>query len=295
MAHQLDKSILERVNEHAEALERELNADVVTFFGPIVPNIYREFRDFFEHLARRKEGEVESEKRLAVVLRTLGGSAETTERFVQVIRRFYPNEVAFIVPDMAMSAGTIFCMSGDRILMDYSSSLGPIDPQIPAKDGEGYVPALGHLQKVEEVLNKEELLPADVLLLKLTDLGYLAMLEEARELSIDLLKTWLVRYKFKDWDNHRTTNAGTAVTTGQKEQRAKEIAEALSDHKRWHSHGRCLDIEKLRELRLEIDDYSDKSGLAAAIRNYNDILTIYCDRMQFVWVMHNRHLELVGY
>ena len=47
-----------------------------------------------------------------------------------------------------MSAGTILCMSGDKIFMDYASILGPIDPQVPTPDTGDYVPALGYLDKV---------------------------------------------------------------------------------------------------------------------------------------------------
>ena len=63
------------------------------------------------------------------------------------------SEVHFVVPNAAMSAGTIFCMSGDKIYMDYSSSLGPIDPQVPAHDGR-LVPALGYIDKVNEFIEK---------------------------------------------------------------------------------------------------------------------------------------------
>lgn len=52
-----------------------------------------------------------------------------------------------MVPDCAMSAGTIFCMAGDKIWMGYYSSLGPIDPQV--FNGKNWVPALGYLDKVE--------------------------------------------------------------------------------------------------------------------------------------------------
>ena len=47
---------------------------------------------------------------------------EVTERMVNIIRHFY-EEVVFIVPDVALSAGTIFVMSGDEIMMDYYSCL----------------------------------------------------------------------------------------------------------------------------------------------------------------------------
>ena len=89
--------------------------------------------------------------RLVVFLNTPGGSAETVEKMVSVIR-FHYEEVYFVVPDYAMSAGTILCMSGDKIYMDYSSSLGPIDPQV--YNGKNWVPALGYLDKVEELIEK---------------------------------------------------------------------------------------------------------------------------------------------
>ena len=38
-----------------------------------------------------------------------------------------------------MSAGTIWCMSADKIFMDYSSSLGPIDPAGDNKGCGGWI------------------------------------------------------------------------------------------------------------------------------------------------------------
>ena len=70
---------------------------------------------------------------------------------MEILRAHY-RSVFFVVPDFAMSAGTILCMSGDRIYMDYSSSLGPIDPQV--HNGKEWVPALGYLDKVEQLLEK---------------------------------------------------------------------------------------------------------------------------------------------
>ena len=83
-----------------------------------------------------------------IILTTTGGSAIAVERYVNIIRYHY-KEVHFIVPDYAYSAGTIFCMSGDSIFMDYFSVLGPIDPQVQNKEGK-WVAALGYLDKVNE-------------------------------------------------------------------------------------------------------------------------------------------------
>ncbi len=184
------------------------------------------------------------------------------------------------------------CMSGDKILMDYSSALGPIDPQVLTPDGSGYVAAMGYLDKVAEITAKGQLAPADVVLLKSLDLAKLALFEQARDLSVDLMRDWLVEYKFKNWTTHRTTNPGASVTVAEKEARAKTIADELANHKTWHSHGRALDLRKLNRLRLEIDDYSGDDQLLAAIRGYNDPLTSYTDRLGMSFFLHHHSVEL---
>lgn len=283
----LDHAILSHVNEKARCLEDALKSDVICYFGQIHPQITRPFRNFVEEV---KKASTRTENTLSIVLRSPGGSAETAERMVSVVRHHYAT-VNFVVPDYAMSAGTIFCMSGDRIYMDYSSALGPIDPQVLLPDGSGYVAALGYLDKVNEITAKSVLTPADAVFLRSMDLGKLALYEQAKNLSISLLKKWLVAYKFKDWVKHRTTNPGTDVTLEEKEARAEEIAAALSDNKRWHMHGRALGIERLLELRLEIDDYSKNDEMRIAIREYNDLLTGYADRQNMQFYLHSHHTE----
>ena len=284
-----DKSILHAVDEHARKLEDCLHADVVFYHGRIAPVFFRTFRDFIEKVKAESD---RTDKAIALFLRTVGGSAETAERMVTVLRKHY-NAVYYVVPDLAMSAGTILCMSGDKIYMDYSSSLGPIDPQIPAPDNlDQYIPALGYLDKVKEITEKGNLAPADVVLLKGLDLAKLALFEQARDLSRDLLKKWLVEYKFKDWTRHQTTNRGKKVTRKEKENRAEEIAVALGDHKRWRSHGRHLDTLKLAELKIKIDDYSDDQELTKLVREYNDTLTGFLDRMNIPFWLHNHRIVL---
>jgi len=283
--HDLDHTIVHHIDEKARELEIILNSDVVSYFGQVSPQYFRLFRNFIEEVHSKDPKPV-----ISVVLRTPGGSAETAERMVNVLRQHYQT-VQFVVPDLAMSAGTILCMSGDSIFMDYSSALGPIDPQVMAPDGSGYVAAMGYLDKVSEITKKPSLSPADVVFLRSMDLAKLALYEQAKDLSIDLLKKWLVQYKFKNWTTHRTHNPGAPVTMQEKELRATEIATALSDHNRWHSHGRMLDLAKLRSLGLENDDYSENNQLRGAIRGYNDLLAAYTDRMGLTFIMHSHKAE----
>ena len=185
-------------------------------------------------------------------------------------------------------------MSGNRIYMDYSSSLGPIDPQVPDKEDKYLVPALGYLDKVEELVEKSKnntISPAEIAILVRQDLAMLRFYEQARDLSIALLKEWLTRYKFNGWTHHRTTNPGSPVTNEEKEDRAKEIAKLLTDNKHWHSHGRMINMNTLRNLlRLEIDDYGQDKELSQAIRLYNDTLTDYLNRQGWEFFLYNRRI-----
>ena len=92
---------------------------------------------------------------LAAILATPGGVVEVVERTVRVFRQHH-DEVKFIIPDRAMSAGAVLAMSGDDIPMDHHSCLGPIDPQLE-KDGR-LVPALSHLSQFETLSTAEAVL-----------------------------------------------------------------------------------------------------------------------------------------
>ena len=284
----LDETVKNTVTERLRQLEAHLEGDVAFFYGAIEIPVIRAFRDFVERMAAAK---APGRERLVFFLNTAGGSAEAAEKMVEIIRHHY-GEVFFVVPDFAFSAGTILCMSGDRIYMDYSSSLGPIDPQV--WNGKEWVPALGYLDKVELLLKKAaagQLTNAEFLILQNQDLALLSRYEQARDLTVTLLKKWLVEYKFRDWAAHRTDPAkkGQPVTAAEKQERAEQIARDLGDNKLWHSHGRMIGPGTLtRLLRLEINDYSADETLRPLVRSYNDLLTDYIARRSFTLFMHNR-------
>ena len=267
----LDSTINQILDIYIDGILKELDFDttLISYTGSIEDAYLGKFREFIEM------SKTEDKKILTIILNTPGGSATAVEKMVEIIRYHY-DEVYFIVPGSAMSAGTIFCMSGDKIFMDYSSSLGPIDPQV--FNGERWVPALGYIDKIEELIGKSRdnsLTDAEFAMLHKLDLATIATYEQARDLSIELLKKWLVTYKFKNWDTHQSEgeNKGNTVSDAEKVARAEEIAQKLSDNNIWHSHGRYIGINTLRdELRLLIDDYSENTDLKHAILSYHDLL-----------------------
>ena len=276
----LDFNIKYQLDWHLNAIGNALDADVVAFVSPILPELDRRLRDAIEAVAEKKRS-------VSVILDTPGGVVEVVERMVATLRSNY-EDMTVIVPDRAMSAGTIFALSADRIMMDYFSCLGPIDPQIE-KDGK-LVPALSYLNQFERLNKKAQdgvLTAAEYALLSKLDLGELYQFEQARELSVELLVKWLSRYKFKGWD--KTETRGVEVTKQMKQKRAQHIADLLNKTARWHSHARGIDVKTLRgEVGLKIDNLAEEPSLYRSIRTYFDLLKDYMDRQKLYSFVHTK-------
>ena len=276
----LDDHIKRQLDSHLTRIGDRLSSDVMAVIGPIIPGLEHEVRDAVESLEDKKAT-------VALILDTPGGIVEVVERIVRTVRYAY-EEVIVIVPDCAMSAGTILALSADRIMMDYFSCLGPIDPQIE-KDGN-LVPALSYLRQFERLQQKseeEELSTAEYALLSKLDLGELYQFEQARELSNELLIRWLSQYKFKTWE--KTESRGIPVTPDMKREQARIIAEILNDTERWHSHGRGIDMMTLQgEIGLKIEDYAEDPSLRREIREYFELLGDYMEREKLESFVHTK-------
>lgn len=210
-------------------------------------------------------------KEIDIVLVTPGGIANQVSNFVNTLRPRF-DKVNFILLDKAMSAGTIFIMSGDEIIMSNQSKFGPIDPQIPNREGR-YVPAQSLLLTLEDIKKRgEEKLKnnrqpdwTDIQLLRNIDPRDIGLAEIASKHSSEITKDFLKKYKFKTWEKHSTSNK--LVTETEKEERAKEIANLLCNHSIWKDHGHAInrDIAKNR-CKLKITHSEDIKGLDRAMR-----------------------------
>lgn len=178
-------------------------------------------------------------------------------------------------------------MSGDNIYMNYYSALGPVDPQVQNRDGK-LVAALGYLDKINELLVKAQnntISQAEFIILKDFDLAELRAYEQAKELAVDLIQKWLVKYKFKDWIKH---SDGTSVTLEEKKERATEIAYKLSDNNTWKSHRRAINLEELREMKLKIMDYGENEELRYKIDDYYSMMRDFVAKYNLNVFVHTR-------
>jgi len=262
----------------ARFLEKTIQpeADVLAFLGSIDSGADDAVRDAIEARSAKQK----KRDGLSVLLQTTGGYIEVAQRIADTLRHHYPKRVEFIVPNYAMSAGTVLVMSGDDIQMDYYSVLGPIDPQVERVGTGRFVPALGYLEKFNELVEKSRqgtLTDAELtFLVERFDPAELHQFEQARELSKTLLRDWLASYKFKDWKQTETRKR--PVTPQMRQERATEIAAKLNDTKKWHVHGRGISRAVLeRELNLKTGDFGANPKLATAIRGYYKALVDYGD------------------
>ena len=276
--------IEQQLDQRIAAIENSFEADALAVHGPL----YLGLDDLLRKAVETKCKEKPIRRKAVVVLTTAGGYIEVVHRMVDTFRHNY-GTVEFIVPNYAYSAGTIFAMSGDAIHMDYYSRLGPIDPQVENPDRSRMVPALGYLERYQDLIAKANAGSINMaemnILVNGFDQAELYQYDQQRELSITLLKEWLCKYKFKDWKKTRTEKK--SVTKAMKEARAEAIAQELSNTERWHSHGYGISMEVLeKDLNLQIDDFGSVPSTSDQIRGYQELLSDYMGRRRIGGIIH---------
>ncbi|GAA3445353.1 serine protease [Planomonospora venezuelensis] len=189
---------------------------------------------------------------LDLILHSPGGSVEAVDRLVRYMRSKF-KDVRVFVPLAAMSAGTMWSLAADRIVMGKHSQLGPTDPQVFLPSG--LKPAGGLRQEfnkvVEECRNDPARLSAWLPILQQYSPGLLQLCEDAEELGQELVEEWLRTYMFAD------------LADG--EAKAKEAAAFFADQKLHKAHGRGVDREQARRLGIAIENLEDDQDLQDAV------------------------------
>jgi ClpP class serine protease len=188
---------------------------------------------------------------LDLIVHSPGGSTEVTEALVSYIRTKF-NDVRVIVPQAAMSAATMLACSANTILMGKHSFIGPIDPQfiLQTQTGIQSIPAqaiLDQFDKAKEECQNPKLLAPWLPILTQYGPALITQCENAIDLSKSLVTEWLGKYMFAN-------NADAA-------DKAKNIADYLSNHREFKSHGRHISRDKAKELGLNIENLEDEQEL----------------------------------
>lgn len=259
-------------------IEEKMDKDVIVIQGVISHGLDINVRMALEYLENRRDSSL-------VVLNTQGGSVEVVERISNALRLFYES-VDFLIPHEAMSAGTVLALSGDAIWMDNFSRLGPIDPQV-LREGR-FVPGLSYQHQYNALIDKSKksgLTEAELTLLNKLDLAELHQIQLAASLSASLIREWLPKYNFKNWNTHKN---GAPVLERDKTKQAEDIAKKLNDNQWWGTHARGIHMGTLQDLGLRIDDFRRVAGLNELIWRYFWGMVEYVRRVGYANFVQSR-------
>ncbi len=189
---------------------------------------------------------------LDVLVHSPGGYADAAETLVQQLRGKY-NSIRFVVPSFAKSAATMFVMAGNEILMDTDAELGPIDPQMRTQTGTSPAEAiLEQFQKAQAELQQEPTKLSSWMPI-LAQLGPSLLMDSihAIEQAKALVTTWTRTYMLNGDPDA--------------DAKSKAIANYLSDHTRFKSHGRPVKIPDLLPLDVKVTDIRTNQALYKAV------------------------------
>ena len=191
------------------------------------------------------------------------------------------DSVRFIIPNIAKSAATLLCLSGDEILMNEQSELGPVDPQMPLLQPNGqvkYSPSHLVIQQFQSLIGTMKTDPSlSKILAPYLHLYFPSVLQEchnARGHVQEVAKRLLENYMFKGQEN------GTII--------AERIAENLSNFSNFLSHGRPININYANELGLNIMDMRKDEKLNGYVNlAYISIVETFNRTQNFVKLIEN--------
>lgn len=189
-------------------------------------------------------------KGLDLLLHTPGGDTAATESIVDYLRSMFGTNIRAIIPQIAMSAGTMTALSCKEIVMGKHSSIGPIDPQING------IPAHGIIEEFTRAGIEIAAAPIKVQLWQPIIAKYHPTLigecEKAIIWSKEMVKEWLV--------------SGMFLGEADANDKASKIVDDLTDHVLTKSHARHISAKQAKEdLKIKISYLEDDDALQDAV------------------------------
>lgn len=160
------------------------------------------------------------DKGLDLILHTPGGSPTATEAIVNYLKDKFKKDLVVIVPQIAMSAGTLIACSAKEIIMGRQSSLGPVDPQLNGIPAENIL--MEFIEAKEDLARNPKNAQYWAIKLQQYPAAFMKTAIDAIELSKELCEKWLSDVMLKDEDANQVMR----------------VVEFLNDHNSTKNHGR---------------------------------------------------------
>ncbi|MEQ1949777.1 MAG: S49 family peptidase [Bryobacteraceae bacterium] len=184
-------------------------------------------------------------KGLDLILHTPGGNIATTESLVTYLHTMFERDIRVIVPQIAMSAGTMIACSSREIVLGKQSSLGPIDPQFRG------IPAQGVINEFKQALLEYKQDPASLQV-------WQSILQQYRPTFLGQCKQAI------EWTKSFVSDQlSTVMFAGDPDAKTKAatIVEALSDTDVHKAHERHIPLTKCIDLGLKVRKLEDDPKL----------------------------------
>lgn len=192
---------------------------------------------------------LDKSKGLDLILHTPGGDIAATESLVHYLRSIFGNDIRAIVPQLAMSAGTMISCACSSIIMGKHSSLGPIDPQI------GGIPAHGIIEEFKtaamEIKQDHDKIAVWQPIIAKYSPTLIGNCQKAIDWSEEMVKEWL--------------ETGMLASDPEPDINADGIVSYLGSHAITKSHSRHISSETAKNLGLKIIDLEDDQLLQDAV------------------------------
>jgi ATP-dependent protease ClpP protease subunit len=185
---------------------------------------------------------------LDLIIHTPGGSIAATESIVDYLRKMFGKNVVAVVPQIAMSAGTMLACSCKEIIMAKHSNLGPIDPWLRG------VPAHGVIKEFEEAFQEIKNDPARLAVWQPILSHYRPTFLRQCRLAIK----WSEQFAREQLADVMFAGSGTAAARRRK---AAKVVQALSDVDENKSHNRHIHYDECARVGLKLSLLEDDKEL----------------------------------
>lgn len=203
---------------------------------------------------------------LDLILHTPGGDLAATEQIIKYLKTCFQGNIRAIIPQMAMSAGSMIAVSCKSVLMGKQSALGPFDPQL---NGVPCQSAIREFYKAVDDVSKN---PASLglwqaILSKLNP-TFLTLCAQADELAEELTDKIL-----EDKDIDKATKA--------------RIREVFTKNQNSKTHSRHIDRDKCRDAGLDVIDLDEDNELQDLVLSIHHCCMILAEQTPVVKIVEN--------
>lgn len=176
-------------------------------------------------------------KGLDLILHTPGGGIAATESIVYYLQQMFGKDIRAVVPQIAMSAGTMLALSCKAVVMGKQSSLGPIDPQLHGIPADVVIAEFK--RAFDEISSDPRMAQVWGPILNRYSPSFLQQCEYAQKWSKEFVQKALQANMFDGLD--------------QSQELAENLVSSFSDTSKNHAHDKHIHLDRLKELRVTLE------------------------------------------